>query len=268
MGGMMGGMGGGATAKSRPARVRIVNGRVVLSASNTELRFVGTQPTGELYEAGFGELSGVIRVNGSTVTEISLTVPADSLWSEDEELLARLQGGEFLAVKEHSTIVFRSTEVVRDEDGFTITGDLTLRGVTQTIRFPASIDVANRGLSLKTRFTVDRTKFGMDFPVDQLNKEVSVDVQIAQRRGRRRSSANRNSSRSRAKKKASSQPKLSDADQLAQHAANWLKKFDSNEDGVLAKEEWSQDGFVYNAADANDDGNVTLAELRDAMGKK
>ena len=126
-------------------------------------RFIGTQPTGESYEAGFRGLSGEIRVAGKQLTLITLTLETDSLWSEDESLLEQLQGESFLAVQAHPTIVFRSTEIVEEEDEFIVAGELTMRGVKQAIRFPVSIDLANRGLALNTRFTVDRTKFGMDY---------------------------------------------------------------------------------------------------------
>ena len=58
------------------------------------------------------------------------------------------------------------------------------------------------------------------------------------------------------------------AEQYRKHAANWLQKFDSNKDGVLAKEEWSKEGFTYTTADADGDEKVTVNELAEAMAKK
>ena len=58
------------------------------------------------------------------------------------------------------------------------------------------------------------------------------------------------------------------ADQYRKHAANWLQKFDTDKDGVLAKEEWSKDGFTYTTADADGDDKVTVNELAEAMAKK
>ena len=107
----------------------------------------------------------------------------------------------------------------------------------------------------------------MDASLDTVNKEVSVDVQIAQRSGRRRSSAGRRT----VKKKAPArrrQPPVSDEEKYREHAANWLKKFDADKDGILSKEEWSKDDFTYTTADADKDGTVTLNELAEAMKKK
>jgi Ca2+-binding EF-hand superfamily protein len=83
-------------------------------------------------------------------------------------------------------------------------------------------------------------------------------------RSRERGSS-RTSSSSRSSRSRSSGGR---AEQYRKHAANWLQKFDSDKDGVLAKEEWSKEGFTYTTADTDGDGKVTVNELAEAMAKK
>jgi len=46
----------------------------------------------------------------------------------------------------------------------TVTGNLTLNGVTKSISFPGSIDISERGVTLATNdFTINRTDFGMKY---------------------------------------------------------------------------------------------------------
>ena len=62
------------------------------------------------------------------------------------------------------TATFRSTEIKKDGEGHTITGDLTLHGVTKRISFPATVAVTGATLSANAEFSINRQDFGINYP--------------------------------------------------------------------------------------------------------
>ena len=68
----------------------------------------------------------------------------------------------------HPEATFSSTSITSGGDGegitHTVTGDLTLHGVTQSISFPAALQVGPGGARAKAEFTIDRQLFGVSFP--------------------------------------------------------------------------------------------------------
>lgn len=95
-----------------------------------------------------------------------------------------------LDARNHPTASFRSTRVIlgsggRISDGGALEGDLTLRGVTQPVRFDAAI-YRPRGtaptdlsrLSVLLRGSVDRFAFGAAGYPDLVGPNVGIDIQV------------------------------------------------------------------------------------------
>ncbi len=83
-----------------------------------------------------------------------VTIDAATLWSGEPERDDHLRSEDFLDVAKHPTIRFRSTRVepvARNE--YTVTGDLTIRGVTR----PVTLDVRFLG---QGRSPFDDTRIG------------------------------------------------------------------------------------------------------------
>jgi polyisoprenoid-binding protein YceI len=69
--------------------------------------------------------------DGGIAVEASVDVA--SVNTKQEQRDAHLRTSDFFLVEEHPHMTFRSTGVTFDGDDFTLTGDLTLRGVTQSV---------------------------------------------------------------------------------------------------------------------------------------
>ena len=52
---------------------------------------------------------------------------------------------DFVAVKDNPTATFKTTKVEKTPTGYTVTGDLTLRGKTASISFPATVSAVFAG---------------------------------------------------------------------------------------------------------------------------
>ena len=63
-------------------------------------------------------------------------------------------------------------------DVYTVTADVTIRGTTQELKFPATVTQKDGKTSLTSTFEIDRTKFGVSYsaPSDSLGTKISKDV--------------------------------------------------------------------------------------------
>src|SRR5262245_42146513 len=84
----------------------------------------------------FREFTGDISFDPSNpaATQVDLTVYTDSVNLDNAEQEDLLRSDEFFDVATHPTMRFVSTAVAREVDGrLSVTGDLTIRGITQQL---------------------------------------------------------------------------------------------------------------------------------------
>ena len=110
----------------------------------------------------------VIGEDGSITA--SGTVAADSIDTRQPDRDAHLKSADFFDAENYPQITFQSTSVIAtDQDTYEITGDLTLRGVTQQITLSAQTGGAETDgygferLGLEATATISRNAYGMKF---------------------------------------------------------------------------------------------------------
>jgi polyisoprenoid-binding protein YceI len=74
-----------------------------------------------------------------TATTVEATIDAASIDTRNEKRDEHLRGPDFLDAAKFPTITFKSTKVAKAGDGWKLSGDLTLHGVTK----PVVLDVTN-----------------------------------------------------------------------------------------------------------------------------
>ncbi|WP_372591609.1 YceI family protein [Guyparkeria sp.] len=84
------------------------------------------------FEGGFEYEDGAIED-----ASVDVTIDMASLDSNHAERDKHLRGDDFFDVKEYPEATFKSTGIESTDDGFVITGDLTMRGVTKEIEIEA-----------------------------------------------------------------------------------------------------------------------------------
>ena len=116
----------------------------------------------------FKEFDGAIGLDGERVTAVAFAARVESLESSKEKLTAHLKKEDFLWVDEYPYATFVSTEVKEGsaDSGYThtITGDLTIRGKTKRVTFPANVTTSPTEVSAKTEFVVNRQDFAVTYP--------------------------------------------------------------------------------------------------------
>jgi len=158
---------------------------VPLSGDNTRIEFLGTKPDGDKHAGGFGFVEGKIRITPEReFQQLSIRILTKSLWSDAPKLTTHLKSPDFFDVNEHPEIIFKSTSLADDGDGkYTITGDLTMLGVTKEIAFPILMGATSKGFTLTSEFKVDRTQFGMNYGVDKIHADVGLTVTVGKESG-------------------------------------------------------------------------------------
>jgi polyisoprenoid-binding protein YceI len=158
-----------------------------LSPDNTKIQFVGLHlPPKEPdpRTGGFAKFSGQAKIDpaAKTLQSVAVDIDTTSLFTAFDKLTTHLKSGDFFEVNEYPTAKFESTKITAGDAGqATITGNLTLHGVTKEISFPATVAVTDEGLTLASEFNIDRTQFGITFGEDSVAKDVAMTVVIGEK---------------------------------------------------------------------------------------
>jgi len=101
-------------------------------------------------------------------SSIQVKIKADSLDTRSEQRDGHLKSPDFLASKEFPVIEFKSTKVAKKGDGFAVTGDLTMHGVTKSVT--ASVTKVGEGetpqgykAGFVAEFTIDMRDFEFSY---------------------------------------------------------------------------------------------------------
>lgn len=167
-----------------------------INTSESQLMWYGFKPTGR-HNGTIGIEDGTIAVLNGDVVGGKFTLDMNDINVEDlegeykEKLTGHLKSDDFFSVEQHPTATFEITSVdsysgeVAANDGddkmavvvneeevdeysladptHSITGNLTMRGETLSVTFPAKVSVTNGQVSAEAKFNIDRTKWGVNF---------------------------------------------------------------------------------------------------------
>jgi len=120
--------------------------------------------------------SGDLLVNGNqvvggTVVVDMKTMKATDITDKDNQakFVGHMSSDDFFGAEKFPTATFKITSVkpiagaAANADNATITGDMTIKGVTQQVSFPAKVGVKNGVAAATGKMTIDRTKFGLKY---------------------------------------------------------------------------------------------------------
>jgi polyisoprenoid-binding protein YceI len=117
--------------------------------------------TGTLaFDANGAIVGGYFELNMNTIT---ITDRKDT--SSDNGLVSHLKDPDFFDVKKYPRGTFQLTKAIKgsSDSSYYITGQLTLRDMTQEIHFPATIVRNGVNVVATASLTIDRTKWGITY---------------------------------------------------------------------------------------------------------
>lgn len=140
-------------------------------AESSEIKWLGAKVTGT-HDGGFNTFSGTITANGSAVTAVRIDIDMNSLWSDNDRLTGHLLTDDFFDVPNNPTAQFEATsfEPLTGTEGatHTVTGNLTMRGVTNGVTFPATITVgADGNVTAVADFIINRRLWNINYDGQQ-----------------------------------------------------------------------------------------------------
>jgi len=149
-----------------------------LSGDNTKVQFVGSKKDGK-HQGSFPKLSGTFSVDGDvTKAKLEVTIDIDSITTDTPKLTAHLKSPDFFDAKRFAEAKFVSKSIKASADGYTVSGDLTLHGVTKPLSFPAKIDVANGGVTVSSQFDLNRHDWGISYGKGNVNDLVKMTLEV------------------------------------------------------------------------------------------
>lgn len=120
--------------------------------------------------------SGELLVKGSSIVGGTVTVDMKTMKATDikdaesqGKFVGHMTSDDFFGVEKFPTSTFKIVSVTpikgaaKDADNATIAGDMTIKGVTQRISFPAKVGVKDGVAAATGKVTIDRTKFGLKY---------------------------------------------------------------------------------------------------------
>ena len=135
----------------------------------------------------FTDFSGTIRYDEKKPEEtiIDFEIKAMSIATDNDDRDKHLRGADFFNVDTFQTMTFKSSNVTQNEKGISVTGSLTIHGVTKTVTIPIEVlgvqKSAERSIAgFASEFTIDRKEFGIIWnrPLDWGGTLLSDDVKI------------------------------------------------------------------------------------------
>lgn len=140
-------------------------GQRYLFAEGSTISWVGSKITGS-HDGGFHSFDGeIVLVDGDpTASRVRVVIDTTSLWSDDERLTGHLKSADFFEVETYPTATFTSTSIEANEEGYSISGNLELHGVTKSIAFPATIDFGEQRITAQAEFFIKRFDWDIVYP--------------------------------------------------------------------------------------------------------
>lgn len=114
---------------------------------------------------------------------VKLTIDASSIDTRIERRDTHLKGADFLDVARYPTITFASTSIAKLAPASgTLTGDLTMHGVTRTVQVPVSMVFYQNGRGrFRGQFAIKRSDYGITYNsgVNPIEDEVQVQFNLS-----------------------------------------------------------------------------------------
>lgn len=130
-----------------------------VNAESSTIGFEGSKVTGS-HAGGFKAFKGTISVaDGKIVSPSEIEIDMESTWSDSGKLTGHLKNADFFDVPSFPTSKFVLTSIESTDGGYTVSGDLTLHGVTKGVSFPAEVNVSDSQVALKAEFFIIRSDF-------------------------------------------------------------------------------------------------------------
>jgi polyisoprenoid-binding protein YceI len=158
------------TTSTTPAAIADLSGTYVIDPGHTRIGFQARHAMVTKVRGAFNEFEGSAVVDPAdlTMSTAQLTIQAASIDTRNEQRDGHLRSNDFLSMEEHPQITFASTGVRQSgPTSLELTGDLTIKGVTNSVTIPFDFEGAatdpfgNLRVGFEGAVTIHRKDWGI-----------------------------------------------------------------------------------------------------------
>lgn len=163
----------------------------VLDTAASTVTWVGTKPSGQ-HVGNIKISAGTMEVKKETIKSGSFTIDMTTITDNDMKgskgqggLEKHLKSADFFDVEKFPTASFEITGIAK-LDGTTkplmegathnVSGNLTMKGITKNITFPAIIAFNGKQMKAQADFNIDRTQWGVNYGT--VGGKVATDINL------------------------------------------------------------------------------------------
>jgi polyisoprenoid-binding protein YceI len=160
------------STSNSPATLAELSGTYVLDASHSRIGFVARHAMVTKVRGQFNEFEGsaVVDADDFTKSSAQLTIQGASIDTRNEQRDGHLKSNDFLDLEQFPQITFVSTAVAQTgETSLELTGDLTIKGVTNSITVPFDFEGAatdpfgNLRVGFEGSVVINRKDYGVSW---------------------------------------------------------------------------------------------------------
>jgi polyisoprenoid-binding protein YceI len=143
------------------AAPKVVN----VNKTASSIAWLAKKVTGE-HNGTVGISAGALNVDGNKLIGGNFTIDLKTIKALDitdpgynQKFIGHITSGDFFEIEKFPTASFVITKVAGNQ----VTGNLTVKGITKSITFPAEIAVKGGKVTAKANITIDRTDFNIKY---------------------------------------------------------------------------------------------------------
>jgi polyisoprenoid-binding protein YceI len=198
--------GDNATIVDKQKTAKETGAEFTVDTADSRVTFTG-HGVGKNHKGKFRVSSGTVAIENNQITGGKFIINMKSMdlnekgGMYDEKLKPHLMSGDFFDVEKFNESKFEITDVrpydagdkkdtsIVDGANFEVSGNLTLKGVTKNVSFPARIDLDDNTVKAKANFDIDRTQWQMNYGNDKtlgnkfISEKVNIELDLKANRG-------------------------------------------------------------------------------------
>ena len=144
------------------------DGYYAISNTDSKVEWTATKVTGSSHSGTVNLKEGGLQVADGKVTGGKFTIDMTTIACTDlsggmaKKLVGHLNSEDFFSVAKHT----QANLAILKSDGNNLVANLTIKGITKEITFPATVKTADGVLTATAEITVDRTQFDVRYGSD------------------------------------------------------------------------------------------------------
>ena len=155
--------------ESTSTAIQDLTGAYTIDPSHTRVGFVARHAMVTKVRGQFDEFEGTAHVDTANPanSNVALTIKTASISTGNKDRDGHLTSADFFEAEANPEITFVSTDVVRNGSEWEVTGDLTIKGVTKSVKIPfeetgtAQDPFGNIRVGFEGEVTVNRKDWGL-----------------------------------------------------------------------------------------------------------